>query len=47
MYTGPDSEPYMALHPPWPVFVKELRRSGYDAQAKVIEDSLRRVGYRL
>lgn len=24
VYTGPDENPYMAAHPPWPLFAKEL-----------------------
>lgn len=24
-YPGPDSNPYRAIHPPWPIFVKEAK----------------------
>jgi len=27
MYSGPDSEPYMAVHSPWPLLVNELKNA--------------------
>jgi len=46
MYTGPDSRPYMAIHPPWPLFARELKRRGRVREAELIEQALRRIGYR-
>jgi hypothetical protein len=45
MYTGPDKKPYMAIHPPWPLFVIELRRMGMNAEADLIEDALNSIGW--
>ena len=44
LYAGPDSSPYMATHPAWHIFAKELRRIGRIHEATIIEDALRRVG---
>jgi hypothetical protein len=45
MYTGPDSHPYMASHPAWPLFVIELRKMGMHREANIIADALKRIGY--
>ena len=47
MYTGPDSHPYMANHPAWPLFVRELRKMGMHREANIIADALKRIGYRV
>lgn len=47
MYTGPDSNPYMAIHPPWPLFAMQLRRTGMVQQAEVIENALRKIGWKV
>ena len=44
MYTGPDLTPYRAIHPPWPIFAKELRNIGKVREAEMIEDILKRLG---
>lgn len=46
MYTGPDSNPYRAKHPAWPIFAKELRKIGMMQEAQIIEEALRRIGWR-
>ena len=46
MYTGPDSNPYMAIHPPWPLLVTNLRAMGMDAIADAIAESLQCIGWR-
>lgn len=46
MYTGPDSNPYRAIHPPWPLFAVELRRMRMVSQAEMIERALRSIGWR-
>ena len=46
MYTGPDAEPYMAIHPPFPLFAKELHKIGMHREANIIEDALRSIGWR-
>jgi hypothetical protein len=46
MYTGPDSDPYMAIHPPWPLLVGLLRKMGMTAQADVIAKALSGIGWR-
>lgn len=46
MYTGPDSKPYMAIHPPWPIFVIELRNMGMHDEANLIANALERIGWR-
>ena len=43
MYTGPDSKPYMAVHPPWPLFVHELRKMGRLREAEIIAIALRGI----
>jgi hypothetical protein len=45
MYTGPDSKPYMAIHPPWPLLVVELRKMGMHAEADMIADALESIGW--
>lgn len=47
MYTGPDSEPFMAVFPPWPLFVVELRKMGLNNQADIIAKALNAIGWRL
>ncbi|KMN29604.1 multiple banded antigen, partial [Bacillus stratosphericus] len=47
MYTGPDQNPYMAIHPPWPLFVKELQKLRKQREAKIIEEALRGIGWRI
>jgi hypothetical protein len=47
MYTGPDSNPYKAIHPPWPLFVVELRKMGKLAEAEVIARALRNIGWNI
>lgn len=47
LYAGPDSSPYMATHPAWHIFAKELRRIGRIHEATIIEDALRRVGFNI
>jgi len=46
MYTGPDSNPYRAIHPPWPIFAMELRKIGMANEANLIEDALSSIGWR-
>jgi hypothetical protein len=46
MYTEPDSNPYRAIHPPWPIFAKELRKIGMIREAQIIEEALRCIGWR-
>lgn len=46
MYTGPDSNPYMALTPPWPLMVGLLQSMGMNAAASTIAAALRRSGWR-
>ena len=47
LYTGPDSKPYMANHPAWPIFAKELKKIGMIHEATIIEDALLSIGYRI
>ena len=47
MYTGPDSDPYMAIHPPWSLFAIELRKMGMRKEAEIIEKALRNIGWKI
>ncbi|HUU21065.1 MAG TPA: hypothetical protein VM389_00890, partial [Phycisphaerae bacterium] len=40
MYTGSDPPPYMSNIPPWPHFLRELDKSGYQTQAEIIRRHL-------
>ena len=40
MYTGADATPYSSNIPPWPVFLREVERRGFLAQAKIIRNHL-------
>ena len=44
MYTGPDPNPYMAITPPWPLFVVELRKMGMTGEADMIAQALQSLG---
>lgn len=46
MYTGPDSNRYMAIHPPWPLLVGLLREMGMSAEAGIIAQTLASIGWR-
>jgi hypothetical protein len=46
MYTGPDSNPYMAIIPPWPLLVGLLREMGMNAEANAIAAALKGIGWR-
>ena len=46
MCTRPDSRPYKAIHPPFPIFAKELRKIGMYQEAEMIENALRSIGWR-
>lgn len=45
--TGPDSSPYMAIHPARAIFIKELRKKGMIGETTIIENALRGIGYRI
>ena len=40
LYAGADSEPYMSNILPWPYFLQELDKRGYQAQATLIRGYL-------
>jgi hypothetical protein len=44
MHTYPDSNPYMAIHPTWPLFAIELRKMKMVEEAEIIENALRSIG---
>lgn len=44
-YTGPDSNPYRAIHPPWPLFARALRESGRNSEALAIENALNLIRF--
>jgi hypothetical protein len=46
MYTGPDSNPFMAIFPPWPHFAKALQQMGKQQEADLIFEALESIGYR-
>ena len=41
MYKGLDSNPYMSNIPPWDIYIKELKKRGYNREAEIILKHLR------
>ena len=41
MYKGLDSNPYMSNIPPWDIYIKELKKRGYNREAEMILKHLR------
>lgn len=47
MYTGPDLNPYLAIHPPWPLFAIQLRKMRMVKEAEIIEKALNQIGLKI